>query len=110
MNAVAAQQEVAGRYKITKIHTGHYSEVRFCLSGADGKLFIPQTVGRVWEYQAVNNGWCAMDTVIESKRYGLLRYAPFKSRYTKLMILAEGEVYLPTEKTGRALFLKTLPE
>lgn len=97
-------------YKIVRIRTTHYGDSQLGFVAPDGKLKDLPTVGRVWKWEQGNGCWSARATVVSSVVDGLLRYEAFKSKVAKPLTLAAGEVYLPLEKSGRAMRLETLPE
>lgn len=112
MDAVATQKKVvSGRYKIINRRTDRFGNNEILFVGESGGAFRLPIVGRVWApSEHMGGGWAGRDTVVDSKAYGLLRFTSFRSRFTRTLELAEGEVYLPMEKTGAATFLKSLPE
>ena len=96
-------------YKIVKFH-GSCGNVQLGFVDPDGKVKDLPNVGRVWKWSEYNKGWCPVASVAKSNIAGLLRYDAGKSKVAKSLTLVDGEIYLPLDVTGRALFLKALPE
>lgn len=101
--------KAVAQYKVHNVRVDRFGTNVPHFAGADGKLFRLPEVGHVWKWQESAKRWSAIANVVESKYIGLLRYSPFKSRCAKPLELAEGEVYLTLEQTGRALALLELP-
>ena len=94
-------------YKIVKLWGTPHGDCQFGFV-IDGKVKDLPYVGNVWKQG--KNGWERKIAVVESKVAGLLMLEYGRSKVAKPLALAEGEVYLPIEKTGRAMVLKELPE